>query len=180
MWKRTYSHRQQTKHNINYYLWLTKLVTPFKNKTKTKNSSDGKMGTLKTILKDWSLEFTWKWKERTHENCPPGKHSATYSKKSGVLPLDKLGCWTQLVGSYFVEIATCTRMCTTTLLVELKNWRKPKWSKEHAWCLHMNILPLGERTCYVKATNYSIYPCEVCIWKEQEQTILLLLLRLHQ
>lgn len=52
---------------------------------------------------------------------------ATYSKKSGVFTTRLT---TQLAGIYFMEIAACTRMCITTLFVELKNWRKPKWSKE--------------------------------------------------
>lgn len=124
MWKRTYSHRQQTKHKINYYLWLTKLVTPFKKKKiqwcQNRYSQNNTKRLIFRIYLKMKRKNTWK--------LPSWKVFWQHTAKNQVfLPLDPT---TQLAGIYFMEIATCTRMCITTLFVELKNWRKPKWSKE--------------------------------------------------
>lgn len=124
MWKRTYSHRQQTKHKINYYLWLTKLVTPFKKKKiqwwQNRYSQNNTKRLIFRIYLKMKRKNTWK--------LPSWKAFWQHTAKNQVfLPLDPT---TQLAGIYFMEIAACTRMCITTLFVELKNWRKPKWSKE--------------------------------------------------
>lgn len=180
MWKRTYSHRRQTKHNINYYLWLTKLVTPFKNKNKNKKLQWWQNGYSQNNTERLIFRIYLEMKRKNTWKLPSWKALCNIQQKIRCFTTRQVGLLNPTCRKLFCGNSHMPRMCTTTLLVELKNWRKPKWSKEHAWCLHMNILPLGERTCYAKATNYSIYPCEVCIRKEQEQTILLLLLRLHQ
>ena len=171
MWKRTYSHRQQTKHKINYYLWLTKLVIPFKKKKK-KKSSNGKMSTLQNNTKRLIFRIYLKMKRKNTWKLPSWKafwqHTA---KNQAFLPLDPT---TQLLGSCFMEIASCTRMCTTALFVELKTggslngpkntpdvyiWTFYHLGKGHVTWKQLTIAFTHVKYAYEKSRSRPFYPC---------------------
>lgn len=102
---------------------------------------------------------------------------ATYSKKSGVFTTrpNNPTCRNLFYGnSRMHQDVHHYIICWVEKLEETKMVQR-NMPDVYIW-----TLSLGERTCYVKATNYGLYPCEACIRKGQEQTSLLLLLRLHQ